>query len=306
MREVQHTGRIDFDPSARHEVRVDDVTSVQRGDASLLARVYRPVASGPWPALIDVHGGAWSYCDRTIDVTFAQALASSGMVVVSLDFRQGADGPFPASIRDVLSGVRFVRRERAALDVADAPLGIIGGSSGGHLALLAAICPDEPEFREAGDPHADASASVDYALGLWPIADPLARYRYLEPLLQGFEKRDDDPLFEPSLLRAAHEAHFEGEATMARASVPRILRARAFTQLPPIWIAHAEHDRNVTLAMSEELVAAYRDAGGGAELEVFRGVGHSFANYPGEAAERCVERMRGFVARCLASPHTVR
>jgi acetyl esterase/lipase len=228
------------------------------------------------------------------------------MVVVALDFRQGADGPFPGSIRDVLSGVRFVRRERAALDVADAPLGIIGGSSGGHLALLAALCPDDPELREPGDPHADACASVDYALPLWPIADPLARYRYLEPLLVGFERRDDDPLFEPSLLRAAHEAHFGDEATMARASVPRILRARSFTQLPPIWVAHAEHDRNVTVAMTDELVAAYHDAGGAAELEVFAGVGHSFANYPGEAAERCVERMRSFVARCLASSRTTR
>jgi acetyl esterase/lipase len=306
MREPQHMGPVTIDPSARHEVHVDDVAFVQRGDTTLLARVYRPVARGPWPALVDVHGGAWSYCDRTIDVTYDQALASSGLVVLALDFRQGADGPFPASVRDVLSGVRFVRRERAALDVADAPLGIVGGSSGGHLALLAAICPDDPDFREPGDPHADEPAAVDYALGLWPIADPLARYRYLEPLLQGFERRDDDPLFEPLLLRAAHEAHFADEVTMARASVPRILRAGAFTQLPPIWIAHAEHDRNVTSAMSEELVAACRAAGGAAELEVFAGVGHAFANYPGEAAERCVERMRSVVARCLALPRTTR
>ena len=305
MSMAQHAGATGFDPAARHEVRVHDVEYARPGGVPLLARVYRPVARGPWPALVDVHGGAWCYCDRTIDVTFDQALAASGMVVVSLDFRQGGEHPFPASVRDVLSGVRFVRRERAALDAADAPLGIIGGSSGGHLALLAAICPDDPEFREPGDPHADAPAAVDYALPLWPIADPLARYRYLEPLLAGFERRDDDPLFEPSLLRAAHEAHFGGEDTMARASVARILRAGRHHRLPPIWVAHPEHDRNVTLAMTEELVDAYRAAGGDAELEVFRGVGHSFANYPGEASERCVERMRTFIARCLARPRAV-
>lgn len=302
MSEPRHVLRRTFDPVARHAVHIEDVAFEQRGDTTLLARVYRPAARGPWPALVDVHGGAWSYCDRTIDVTYDQALASSGMVVVALDFRQGAEGPFPASVRDVLSGIRWVRRERTALDVGEAPLGIVGGSSGGHLALLAAICPDDPEFREPGDAHADAPATVDYALALWPIADPLARYRYLEPLLRGCERRDDDPAFDPALLRAAHEAHFADEATMARASVPRILRARAFTQLPPIWVAHAEHDRNVTLAMSEQLVAAYRDAGGAAELELFAGVGHAFANYAGDAAERCVERMRSFVARCLASP----
>lgn len=302
MAAMQHAGRSGFDPDARHEVRVDDVEFARRGDLSLLARVYRPVADGTFPALVDVHGGAWAYCDRTIDVTFDHALASSGMIVVALDFRQGGEHPFPASIRDVLSGVRFVRRERAALGVADAPLGLVGGSSGGHLVLLAAIRPDEPDFREPGDPHADEPARVEYALPLWPIADPLARYRYLEPLLAGFERRDDDPLFEPALLRAAQEAHFGDEQGMARASVPRLLRERLFQQLPPIWVAHPEHDRNVTVAMTEELVAAYRAAGGAAELEVFGGVGHSFANYPGEASERCVERMRSFIARCLGRP----
>jgi dipeptidyl aminopeptidase/acylaminoacyl peptidase len=51
--------------------------------------------------------------------------------------------------------------------------------------------------------------------------------------------------------------------------------------------------------MTERFVAAYRRAGGAAELEVFPGVGHSFANFPGDAADACIERMREFVARQL-------
>lgn len=302
MSMTQHAGATGFDPAARHEVRVEDVEYARPGGVPLLARVYRPVARGPWPALVDVHGGGWCYFDRTIDETFDRPLAACGMVVVALDFRQGGEHPFPASVRDVLSGVRFVRREHAALDAADGPLGIIGGSSGGHLALLAALRPDDPDFREPGDPHGEAPAAVEYALPLWPIADPLARYRYLEPLLAGFARSDAEPLFDPARLRAAQEAHFGSEDAMARAGIPAMLRAGRHHRLPPIWIAHPEHDRNVTLAMTEELVDAYRAAGGEAELEVFRGVGHSFANYPGEASERCVERMRSFVARCLARP----
>jgi acetyl esterase/lipase len=67
----------------------------------------------------------------------------------------------------------------------------------------------------------------------------------------------------------------------------------------PIWIAHPEHDRTLTLAMTEDLVAAYRTAGGQAELEVFPDVGHSFATFPGPAADRCIERMRAFCAGVL-------
>jgi acetyl esterase/lipase len=163
--------------------------------------------------------------------------------------------------------------------------------------LLAALCPEEPEFQDDGGPEGDAS--VDYALALWPIADPIARYRYLEPLLAGFAPSPHDPWFDPARLRAGHEAHFGDEATMLRASIPRILRAGEFQRLPPVWIAHPEHDRNVTLPMSEDLVAAYRAAGGRATLEVFAGVGHAFANFLGPAADRCIERVSAFCAAVL-------
>jgi len=287
-----------FDPAGPHEVRFSDVEYARPNGSPLLARVYRPVAAGPWPALVDVHGGAWTYLDRNSDANFDRALAACGMVVVALDFRQGADR-FPASIRDVLNGVRFVRSHAAELDAAPGSIGLVGGSSGGHLCLLAALCPEEPEFQEdaAG---AQGDASVDYALALWPIADPLARYRYLEPLLAGFAPSPHDPWFDPARLRAAHEAHFADEATMLRASIPRILRAGELQRLPPIWIAHPEHDRNVTLAMTEELVAAYRAAGGRVLLEVFPDVGHAFANFPGPAADRCIARMAAFCAAILA------
>jgi len=291
-----------FDVSGPHEVRFSDVEYARRGDEALLARVYRPVTPGPWPALVDVHGGAWAHFDRTADAYFDRALAACGMVVVALDFRQGVAHPFPASVRDVLSGVRFVRRQAAEIDASAGAIGLIGGSSGGHLCLLAAICPEEEAFREEGGQER-GDASVAYALPLWPIADPAARYRYLEPFLAA-PPSPDDPFFDAARLRAAQEAHFGDQATMLRASIPRILRAREFQQLPPIWIAHPANDRNVTLAMSEDLVAAYRAAGGAATLEVFAGVGHSFANFPGEDADRCIERMRAFIAERLvaASP----
>lgn len=53
--------------------------------------------------------------------------------------------------------------------------------------------------------------------------------------------------------------------------------------------------------MSDDLVSAWRDAGGDAALEVFLGVGHAFANFPGPAADRCIERMRSVLAARLAA-----
>ena len=106
--------------------------------------------------------------------------------------------------------------------------------------------------------------------------------------------------FDPERLARAQEEHFGDEPTMRLASVPRMLDDGEFERLPPLWVAHPELDRNVPLAMTQDWVAKYRARGGEVELEVFAGRGHSFANFPGLAADRCIERMRDLFARQLA------
>lgn len=290
-----------FDRTGPFEVATQDVPYAEPDDESLLARVYRPVGGGgPWPALVDVHGGAWSLFDRTVDGYFDRALAACGMVVVALDFRQAPAHRYPTAVADVVAGVRFVKANAAALGAQPGGVGLIGGSSGGHLVLLAAIRPDAAEYD--GTPYvgrtgARVSGAVAYALPLWPIADPLARYRYLEERLA---ERSESAFFRPEVLKAGHDAFFGDVATMAAASVPRIVAAREAEHLPPIWVAHPELDENVTLDMSQDLVESYRRAGGHAELEVFAGARHSFANFAGDAADGCIARMKEFIGRQLA------
>ncbi len=171
-----------LDATASHDVVVTDEPYAVVDGETLLARIYAPRRGGPWPALVDVHGGAWTYFDRTIDAHFDTALAARGMVVVALDFRQAPAHRHPQAVADIIAGIRFVRTRAARLRVAPERLGLIGGSTGGHLLLLAALCPDAPEF--AGTPWigrtgAPVDARVAYALPLWPIADPLARYHHL-------------------------------------------------------------------------------------------------------------------------------
>ena len=67
-----------FDARGPHSVVHEDVVYATRDGSPLLARVYRPTTAGggPFAALVDVHGGAWSYFDRTADAYFDRALPS--------------------------------------------------------------------------------------------------------------------------------------------------------------------------------------------------------------------------------------
>jgi acetyl esterase/lipase len=46
------------------EFDVEDVEYLRHGDKPLLARVFKPQGAGPFPALVEVHGGAWCQSDR--------------------------------------------------------------------------------------------------------------------------------------------------------------------------------------------------------------------------------------------------
>ena len=72
---------------AKHDVRVEDVEYQRQGGKAMLARVYRPSGTGPFPAALQVHGGAWVNKDRIDNDFMAKALAESGILVASIDFR---------------------------------------------------------------------------------------------------------------------------------------------------------------------------------------------------------------------------
>ena len=53
--------------ASTHEFDVEDIEYLRHGDKPLLARVFRPRGAGPFPALVECHGGAWCLSDRTTE-----------------------------------------------------------------------------------------------------------------------------------------------------------------------------------------------------------------------------------------------
>jgi len=297
-----------FDPSAPYEVDESDVPFARPGGVELLARVYRPRGepAAPLAALIDVHGGAWSRNDRLSGAVHGRALAASGLVVVSLDFRQGPEHKHPVASADVAAGVRYVRAHAQRLGVDPRRVGIVGSSSGGQLALLQAVKPGAPEH--AGTPvvlpdgstgAGPADDSVAFVIALYPVADPLARYRYV------LSRKDEPPTatgFQAKRLIDAHHGYFANEAAMAQASVTRVVSSGEARVLPPAWIAQPDLDDNVPAAVTDAFFAAYRAAGGQIERTHFPGARHGFVGTANADTVKAVGLIRGFLASQLSRP----
>jgi len=119
-------GHAQTDPGGRapFEFMVKDLVYQRNGGKERLARLYQPAGTGPFPALLQVHGGAWNNKDRTDGQNAALDLASAGIVVLAIDFRNAPEAPYPASLQDINYGIRWLKAhsgEFAAAPSASAP-----------------------------------------------------------------------------------------------------------------------------------------------------------------------------------------
>src|SRR5690242_1755238 len=141
----------------------------------LLARVYRPRGTGPFHAVIEIHGGAWNNNDRTQNAPMVSALASHGLVVASVDFRLGGQAPYPASMADINYATRWLKLHATEFGATAECVGGLGLSSGGHMVMLSAMRPRDPRYCSIAL-EADVDASLAYVMMGWPVLDPWARY----------------------------------------------------------------------------------------------------------------------------------
>ena len=156
-----------LDADVQAEIRIEDVEYQRQAGRALLARLYRPAGTGPFPAVVQVHGGAWVSKDRSDNAFIAKALAESGMLVASIDFRMPPEAPYPASLADINLAVRWLKARARTYGSRPDRLGLFGTSSGGHQALLAAMRPDDPRYAALPLPEAPYPASLaDINLGV--------------------------------------------------------------------------------------------------------------------------------------------
>ncbi len=269
----------------RYGTIVEDLVYAEPDGHALLARLYRPQGKGPFPGVVEVHGGAWTANDRMTNQDIHRPLAESGAVVLALDFRMPPKGVYPVTLADINYAIRWFKQNASRWSVDAGKVGVLGTSSGGHLVMLAAMRPADPRYAalklEGGE---GIDARVSYCAMCWPVADPLARYEMVKA--KGNER-----------LLGAHHAFWRDAAAMDEGSPQRILERGEDVQLPLALLIVGTRDDNLGPTMADRFVETYRGAGGQIQYEVFPDETHAFiAKDPAaENAKRAVQAIVDFV-----------
>ena len=282
--------RVQYDPSAKFEITVSEV-EFRRNSAGrmLMARIYQPVGRGPFPAVLDLHGGALNAKNRTAEEPMDRALAASGLLVVAIDMTLAPEAPYPACVQDANYGVRWLKWKAPTWNGDPSKIGIYGSSSGGHVAELLSMRPRDLRYNAIPLPQAPTlDATIAYAAMRSPISDPYARYQNAER-----HKRAD--------MMDNHKVFFKPWETIFESNPQQILERKEPVSLGPLLVMQGGLDDNVLPSIQEKFVATYKAAGGPIDYHLFEHSEHQWVAQEGPQTDRARDMVKRFIARHVAT-----
>ena len=279
-----------YRPDAVFDLDISEV-ELRRNSAGrmLMARIYRPKGPGPFPTVLDLHGGAWNNKDRKAEEPMDRALAASGLLVVAVDMTLAPEAPYPACIQDANYAVRWLKVNAGRWNGDGARIGVYGSSTGGHVAELLAMRPRDPRYTSiplAGAPAVDAT--VAFVAMRSPISNPFARYENAQR--RGREK-----------MMKNHVVFFNPWDSIHESNPQEILERKEKIDLVPLLIMQGALDDNVLPEMQAKFAKAYQAAGGKCEYQLFENCVHEWVAEPGPQTDKARAVVKAFIAGQLTS-----
>jgi acetyl esterase/lipase len=272
-------GRLPATPRPR--LRQDVVFATVPGTGrALLCDVWQPPAEVPASglAVVYLHGSAWCMLDKDVGTRpLFRHLAAQGHVVVDVAHRLYPETDLPGMVADTKRAVAWVRGHAADLQIQADRVVVAGGSSGGHLALLAASTRDDPALTPAE--LAGADPQVCGVVSLYGQADLAAHYDHTD---QAKWCRPDDPqpdwdappppwarrLFGPDVdrLQLVPASRLDWLVGGTPSQLPdRYAQLsplhRVHPDCPPSLLVHGDHDQLAPVAAMRRLQRRLQQAG---------------------------------------------
>lgn len=219
-----------------------------------------------FPAVVIIHGGGWVGGDKSSNREFVTGtmLAKAGYVCVSIEYWKETKDRWPTNLQDCKNAVRWLRVNADRLHIDPERIGVIGGSAGGHLALMVAYTAGHSEL----DPkplYPNVSDKVSACVDMYGIANLATRQGIDKNGVPNGQMDGKTQLFPESLADAP-------EKWKQASPVSYIQR-----DCPPTLILHGTADTTVDRDQSKELEKALRTAGVESKLIMVQGANHAWA-----------------------------
>ena len=276
-----------YNPAAQFDIKISEVEFRKTATRTLMARIYQPQGAGPFPVLLDLHGGAWNNKDRMANAPMDEAVAKSGVLVVAIDMTLAPEAPYPACALDASYGVRWLKSRAIEWNGDASTLGVLGSSSGGHMAQLLGMRPNDARYNAIALPGAPGiTTRVAYVVTRSPISDPFARFKQAEKMKRDHMIKNSTTFFNP--WESIHEGNPQ-----------EMLDRKEKVELPPLLIMQGGLDDNVIPPIQEKFSASYRAAGGECQYELYEGSTHEWVAEPSAATTRAQDMVKAFIAKQL-------
>ena len=250
--EVKVTADIDYLGANRKE-KLDLYYPEQSSDKRMLA-------------IIMIHGGGWVEGDKAKkrEIAVCTALAKAGFMCASINYKLG-NKSWPQNLYDCKTAVRFLRVNADKYNIDANHIGVIGGSSGGHLAAMVGLTGNEPNF-DPKQPYSGISTRVQAVVDMYGVSNLLTR--------------------------EGTSASGEPNGVLKDGTAPRVLGCTR-TECPELWkqaspvnhitkdappflILHGTADTTVDYKQSTEFAQRLKEIGVESHLELIKGAQHTF------------------------------
>ena len=233
--------------------------------------------SGPFPAVVCIHGGGFRAGTREGYDSLCVKLAQQGYVAVTITYRLSPAYRFPAAVQDCKAAVRWLRAHAAQYHVDPARIGATGGSAGGHLALFLGVTAGVKEFE--GEGNLDQSSQVTAVVNFYGPTDFTQSYG------KSVDAHEVLPLFFGGNLEQKRREHVVGSP----------LNWVTPNAAPTLTI-HGTEDKYVAYEQAGWLMDRLKASSVDAQLLTLSGAGHGFK---GADAEKADAAMLEFFAKYL-------
>lgn len=104
-----------------------------------------PIEKGLSPVVINIHGGGWNHGVKESQTGFS-TFFKAGFAVANIEYRLTGQATAPAAVEDTRCALIYLIKNAKALNIDVNKIVIMGGSAGGHLALMGGLLANDHRF----------------------------------------------------------------------------------------------------------------------------------------------------------------